>query len=169
MQARGQDLGIFRVWRCCAVALTMWKPCTDVRLVLKSTIIRSVLLTLIKRLSSLHQFSGLSHFILAQASAKVMIWLDRCAAPQPWVSSVCYGGSMTVWACWSQSQGPRYDKARRETRGVSVCCALSTLISVAKPSIKLPWQPSVHHPIHHPRATDRATQCCKRCHGRVER
>ena len=76
--------------------------------------------------------------------------------------------------CWSQSQGPtktpRGDSVLLLCVCVCVCrCALSALVSVAKPSIKLPWQPSVHHPIHHPRATDGATERGERCHGRVER
>lgn len=77
--------------------------------------------------------------------------------------------------CWSQSQGPTKTQRGDSVllrRCVCVCvcrCALSTLVSVAKPSIKLPWQPSVHHPIHHPRATDGATERGERCHGRVER
>lgn len=77
--------------------------------------------------------------------------------------------------CWSQSQGPTETQRGDSVllrRCVCVCvcrCALSTLVSVAKPSIKLPWQPSVHHPIHHPRATDGATERGERCHGRVER
>lgn len=67
-------------------------------------------------------------------------------------------------ACWSQSQGSRVCVY------VCVCsCSLSAPVWVAKPSIKLPWQPGIHHPIHHPRATDGASESGERCHGRVER
>lgn len=106
----------------------------------------------------------------AAVAAEVMIRLDRCAAPQSRVSGVGYGGSGDCLRSADLKVKDPQNVVLRACVCVCVCWgALSAPVSVAKPSIKLLWQPSVHQPIHHPRATDGATERGERRHGRVER
>lgn len=104
--------------------------------------------------------------LVRAASAEVMIRSDRCAAPQSRVSGVGYGGSGD---CLRSADLKVRDPQNGVLRACVCCGALSAPVSVAKPSIKLLWQPSVHQPIHHPRATDGETERGERRHGRVER
>ncbi len=135
---------------------------------LKSTIISFVLLTLTERLLSLLWLSGC--LTSSQRCRQQKWWYDWTDVQRCSQGSAVFvmKGVVTVW-------GLLISKSRthirwEETVLLCMCwCALSALVSVAKPSIKLPWQPSVHHPIHHPRATDRTQREMSRTTGEITR